>query len=290
MCKKIKKLLAYFGIFSNNLKIHGLNYSGVKNSKALQQFYLNQNTEIEIFIFSKSVTYDTMIDAGAYFGYFSIYFDKYQKDSKVIAFEADNDNFEMLKNFISSNNSNVKAFNKAVGDSSGEISFYKPTYIGTTKYPTHGQIGDPSKDDNNLYKDKKYIERTVEMVSLRDIINEFAQGRTLLKLDIEGYEEKALRSAENQLKELKDLDLIVEIMINDINTKDVFSFLRDCGYSAYLMTNAGLIAEDRPLVLPRANQNPHDGKLRTLWKNHFFSKRSAEETKKINVNSYLYNI
>jgi|TARA_B100001093_G_scaffold262174_1_gene250610 FkbM family methyltransferase len=288
--KKIIRLLAYFGIFLDNLKIHGINYSGVKNSKVLQEFYLNKNTEIEMFIFLKSVNYDSMIDVGAYFGYFSIYFDKIKENSKVVAFEADSDNFTMLKQFINSNKSNVKAFNKAVGDSSGKISFYKPIYVGATKYPSHGQIGDPSKQDNNLYKDKKYIQHTIEMVSLKSIVGEFVQGQTLLKLDIEGYEEKALRSAKDQLTKLQDLDLIVEIMINDTNTKDIFLFLKDCGYSAYLMTNAGLIAEERPLVLPKANQNPLDGKLRTVWKNHFFTKRSADEIKEINLKAYMYNI
>ena len=101
--KKIIRLLAYFGIFLDNLKIHGINYSGVKNSKVLQEFYLNKNTEIEMFIFLKSVNYDSMIDVGAYFGYFSIYFDKIKENSKVVAFEADSDNFTMLKQFINSN-------------------------------------------------------------------------------------------------------------------------------------------------------------------------------------------
>ena len=288
--KKIIKLLAYFGIFPNTVQFHGLKYVGVRDSKALQEFCLNKNNEIEMFIFLKSVTYESMIDAGAYFGYFSIYFDKMHRNSEVVAFEADADNYARLNHFIKANASNVKAYNEAVGDIEGEIDFYKPAYAGTTKYPTHGQIGDPSKEKTNLYKDKKYIQRTVKIKPLKDIISEFANGRTLLKLDIEGYEEKALRSVKEELMDLNDLDIIVELMINDTNAADIFSFLTDCGYNGYLMTNAGLVAEERPLVLPKASQNPQDQKLRTVWKNHFFTKKSASEIRKINIDAYNYNI
>ena len=263
----------------------------MRDSKALQLFYLDKNNEIEMFIFLRSVPYVSMIDCGAYFGYYSIYFNKLFSKSKVVAFEADIDNFNVLKDSVSSNKSMVKVFNKAVGERRAkEVNFYKPAYIGTTKYPTHGQIGDPAYEDNNLYKSRRYHMRTVEMVPLKDVINEFGKGSTLLKLDIEGYEEKALRSAKKELIERKNLDLIVELMINDINATDIFSFLRDCGYSGYLMTNAGLVSEDRPLVLPKANYNPQEGKLRTVWKNHFFTKRSVKQIKKININAYKYNI
>jgi len=288
--KKIIKLLTYLGIFPNKIELHGLKYDGVRNSIALQQFFLNKNFEIEMFIFLKALTYDSMIDAGAYFGYFSIYFNKVHKNAKVVAFEADIDNFARLKYFIEINASKVKAYNQAVGDIEGEIDFYKPAYYGATKYPTHGQIGSPAEDQTNLYKDKHYIKRTVKTKPLSDIISEFANGHTLLKLDIEGYEETTLRSVEKQLKHLNDLDIIVEIMINDKNAADVFSFLMNCGYSGYLITNAGLVAEDRPLVLPKANQNPQDQKLRTVWKNHLFTKKTASEIREINIDAYNYHI
>lgn len=286
----MKKLCAYFGIFPNNINIHGIKYDGVRNSKALQEFFLNKNFEIEMFIFLKSLEYDSMIDAGAYFGYFSIYFNKIHKNANVVAFEADIDNYNRLKYFIRANSSTVNAYNKAVGDVDGEIDFFKPAYYGTTKYPTHGQIGDPSKDETNLNKGKHYIKSTVKTQPLKDIINEFANGHTLLKLDIEGYEERALSSIKKELMHQNDLDIIVELMINDTNAADIFSFLTNCGYNGYLMTNAGLVAEDRPLVMPKPNQNPQDQKLRTVWKNHFFTKKSASEIRKINMNAYNYHI
>jgi len=242
-----------------------------------------------MFILLRSIKYDSMIDVGAYFGYFSIYLDLVQQ-AEVIAYEADIDNFKQLQFFISYNNSKVKAFNNAVGDVVDEINFFKPTCQESGKFPSHGQIGDPSKDSNNLYKNLKYTKQSVKMLPLKDIIELHLKGKTLLKIDIEGYEEKALRSAQNLLKQLKDIDLIVEIMINDTNSLEVFNLLQDCGYKGYLITNAGLVAEDRPLVLPKPNADPHENKLRTLWKNHFFTKRSSQEIKKLNLNIYKYNI
>ena len=288
--EKIIKLLAKCGIFFNNIKIHGLKYDGVRTSKPLKEFLFDKNFQIEMFIFLKSLSYNSMIDAGAYFGYFSIYFNKVHNNSEVVAFEADIDNYLKLNQFIKANASKVKAYNEAISDIEGELVFYKPAYKGTTKHPTHGQIGDPQKDKVNLHKGKHFIKRTVKTRPLKDIIGEFAKGHTLLKLDIEGYEEKVLRSIEKELIDLNNLDIIVELLINNKNTTDIFSFLTNCGYRGYLMTNAGLVAEDRPLVLPKANQNPQNQKLRTVWKNHFFTKKSASEIRKINIDAYNYHI
>ena len=145
-------------------------FDGVKKSKALQAFYLNKNTEIEMFILFEHLNYQTFIDAGAYFGYFSIYAKKLKPDANVAAYEADIDNFNSLRHYIKVNNVTIDAENLAVGDEYGEVEFYKPAYSGTTSYPTHGQIGDPNDEKENLYKGKKHIRRSVKMIPLEDIV------------------------------------------------------------------------------------------------------------------------
>jgi len=290
MKNKLVKLLAFLGFYPNKLKIHGAIYTGVKSSRVLQEFYFNKNHEIEMFILIQAIRYDTMIDIGAYFGYFSIHFCRSNDNAKAVAFEADPEIFCKLKHHIRSNNANVVAYNQAVGDVAAQVEFFKPVYHGTTKYPAHGQVTDPSNNSDGLYFGKKYKNFLVEMVPISDVLKLHANNSTLLKIDIEGYEEKALRSIETILRERNDIDLIVEFLINNSNSNEVFNLLRKCGYSGYLLTNAGLIATDRPLVLPKANQNPQEGKLRTAWENHFFTKRPHIEIKKLNREYFRYDI
>ena len=289
---KLSKFLAYLGWFPNKIEFHGMCFNEIKSSKALQAFYKNKNNEIEMFLLIEALQFKSMIDAGAYFGYFSIYADKIKKNVNVVAFEPEKDNFERLKYFIEINSSNVHAYNNAVGSKTGYVEFFKPIYKNITKYPMHGQIGNPSLEESNLYKNREYKKYNVEMLSLGEIINKFAIGHTLLKLDIEGKEEESLNSINTELKKRSDIDLIVELMINDLNSaNNIFTLMRSCGYDVYLITNAGLVAEnDRPLILPKSDENPKHQKLRTIWRNHFFTKRSRPEIKKLNLSKFGYNI
>lgn len=288
---KFSKFLAYIGWFPKKFQFYGMQYNEIKSSKALQGFYKNKNTEIEMFLLIEGLDFKSMIDCGAYFGYFSIYSDKIKDNLNVVAFEADKDNFERLKYFVNLNFSKVKTFNKAIGEKTEKVEFFKPIYKNISKYPAHGQVGNPKLQVSNPYKDRKFKKYSVEMISLGEVLNEFALDKTLLKLDIEGKEKESLNSIHKILKARSDLDLIIELMINDNNSFDIFNLMRSCDYDSYLITNAGLVAEkDRPLILPKPNESPKNKKLRTLWKNHFFTKRSSSEIKKLNLLKFGYNI
>lgn len=70
-------------------------------------------------------------------------------------------------------------------------------------------------------------------------------------------------------------------MINDIDKREVFDLMNGHGYTGYLITNAGLIREDRPLTFPRPDRSD-----RTLWRNHFFTKKPDSEIKKFSIENY----
>ena len=285
----LKKLISKFGIYFNDIDIHGLKFNNVKYS-SLKDFYFNQNLEIETFKLLKHSNYDTFIDLGAYFGYFSIYSKNKANIKNVFAYEASSYNFNQLKKFAELNNAEVKCVNKAVGEKTGTVKFYKPIYNKSEKFPSHGQINNPNHDKTNLYFDKKFEEYEVEMISLTEIIEKNLLGPTLIKLDIEGYEEKSLRSIEKDLKSQNQIDLLVEILINDQNKLSIFNFLKSLGYDAYLLTNAGLVYEDRPLTLPKPYKDSSTGYLRTLWKDHFFTKKNKEEIIELNNKIFKYNL
>ena len=165
----LKKLISKFGIYFNDIDIHGLKFNNVKYS-SLKDFYFNQNLEIETFKLLKHSNYDTFIDLGAYFGYFSIYAKNKANIKNVFAYEASSYNFNQLKKFAELNNAEVKCVNKAVGEKTGTVKFYKPIYNKSEKFPSHGQLNNPNHDKTNLYFDKKFEEYEVEMISLTEII------------------------------------------------------------------------------------------------------------------------
>ncbi|MDA7459784.1 hypothetical protein N9A41_00565 [Candidatus Pelagibacter ubique] len=93
-----KKIASKFGFFFNSIRIHGIKFTDVKSS-SLKDFYFNPNLEIESFKLLKGSDYETFIDIGAYFGYFSIYAKINTKIKNIIAYEASPYNFKQLKNF-----------------------------------------------------------------------------------------------------------------------------------------------------------------------------------------------
>ena len=128
------------------------------------------------------------------------------------------------------------------------------------------------------------------MIPLQEIVNQKINGSTLVKIDIEGYEEKALRSIQDYLKDTEQVDFLIEILINDKNKESLFNFLKSVGFNAYLLTNAGLIYEERPLTLPKPYSDSSTGSLRTLWKGHFFKKKNRSEINQLSKKIYKYNI
>ncbi len=284
-----KKFASKFGFYFNDIKIHGLKFNDVKYS-SLKDFYFNKNLEIETFKFLKGCHYETFIDLGAYFGYFSIYAKVKSNIKNVFAYEASSYNFKQLKKFTKLNNAEIVLINKAVGEKSGNVKFYKPTYDKNEKFPSHGQLTDPKLDKTNLYFKKEFQTEKAEMIPMQEIFKNNVKGLTLIKLDIEGYEEKSLRSIENELKLSHKVDLLVEILINDKNKISLFNFLKSLGYNSYLLTNAGLIFEDRPLTLPKPYGDTSKGPLRTLWKDHLFTKKGKDEIKELNNKIFMYNV
>ena len=284
-----KKLLSKFGFYFNKIYIHNLKFTDIKHS-ALKNFYFNKNSEIETFKLLKGSNYETFIDIGAYFGYFSIYAKLKSNINNVFAYEASFNNFKKLKKFIKLNKADIKIFNNAVGNKKEIVKFYTPAYDKKEKFPSHGRLIDPKSDKTDLYSKERFEIHETEMLPLKEILKKNVSGLTLIKLDIEGYEETSLRSIERELKSNNQIDLLVEILINDKNKISLFNFIRALGYNSYLLTNAGLIFEDRPLTLPKPYHDSSLGSLRTLWKDHFFTKKSKTEISELNNKIFKYNI
>ena len=80
------------------------------------------------------------------------------------------------------------------------------------------------------------------------------------------------------MKKLNNIDLIVEFNINNPQNDKLFNLLKNFGYNSFLMTNKGMIHEQKILTIPVPKINAE----RTVWRNHFFTKKNIKRVNKVN--------
>lgn len=100
--------------------------------------------------------------------------------NKVIAFEPDKANFELLSHYVNKGDSRIKIFKAGVGDREGVVSF-----------SNEGNIQSRIIQTNNSYK--------INIVP----IDKFIEPLTYIKLDIEGYDKQAIKGARITIKRYK---------------------------------------------------------------------------------------
>ena len=174
-----------------------------------------------------------IIDCGSNIGMSILYFKMLYPNSKIIAFEPDEDAFLCLKENVETNRLNFVQINqKALSKTEGTIDFY---------YETEN----PGSLISSVQKAKTKQKKTVEAVRLSEYINEEVD---FLKMDIEGAELQVMEEldSEDKLRHIKQI--IIEYHLHIGGEEDVMSkMLR-------LLENAGFgyqIGGDIPKPLER---------------------------------------
>ena len=236
--------------------------------------------ELAHFIFRNTLRYEHFVDGGAHVALFSAIAECSGSYRTIAAIEAAPATAAYVRSFKERNGLSFKIHECALGANEGRLTFEIPD----TGYvmPSHSALS-----VSDLYREQ--TKRKIE-VNSRPLEKFILAGRTLIKLDCEGAEEAILRAAAGVLRERDDIDLIIEIMINDANSHSVFALMQESGYAGYLMTNAGFVAEDRPLTLPVQGGIPERGASRTGWRNHFFSKRDRLLIGRVSIENFGYFI
>jgi FkbM family methyltransferase len=130
---------------------------------------------------------DTIVDVGAFFGFYTFAFLKrVDKEGKVVAFEPDPRNLAFLKKIVRRYKITAKLdiIGSAVGEKKGILKF------DAQASSTSGIIG------GRLSKKGEAVE--VGCVSLDEYFGD--EKLDIIKIDVEGYEEKVLLGAKNILK------------------------------------------------------------------------------------------
>jgi FkbM family methyltransferase len=186
-----------------------------------------------------------VMDIGANFGYFGALAAQKtnKKQSKVILFEANPNLIPYIQKTFAVNwlNEQSKIENLAISDRTEKVKLnvFKD-YIGSSSLLS-------PKDISNYMENKMYIE-TQETISVQaTTIDEYCDQNkiktaNLIKMDIEGLEEKAYQGMRNIVNDSKDITLFIEFTKEAYDDPRQFykQLLKDFGY-IYLINDEGML-------------------------------------------------
>ena len=174
----------------------------------------------EIYRFKTDSSHPVIIDIGANVGTSLLFFSKNYPNAEISAYEADPVIFGYLVENTKRNHlENVKLFNLAVYDSESEMTFNSEGADG-------GRI---SPNANGI---------KVSCVDIRSILTSFPRI-DMLKIDIEGAENKVIPAAAQYLKNIKNIFIEFHQKRDENDSlPEILTVLRDAGFS-YKIFNAG---------------------------------------------------
>jgi len=152
---------------------------------------------------------DIVLDIGANIGYYALMEAKLVgENGKIYAIEPVPQNFELLKRNISINGyKNIKVFNFAIGDKNGTEKLYL-----SNKSNWHSIIAFDEQGSG------KAIDVTIITI---DTFLKDKQYPSLIRMDVEGYEDKIIRGMMETLKKDRPLKLFIEIHPHIMKRDDV---------------------------------------------------------------------
>lgn len=195
-------------------------------------WYDNQaRNEDEVFINDYLKSGDTIIDIGANIGSLAILSAiKAGINGKVYAFEPHPTIYRYLKSNIKLNNlNNIHAYNFALGNENGLISF--------TNYK--------SDDMNSVTHSHNPKSIHINVEKLDNVITNTNQNIALIKIDVEGYEKFIL---EGSCRLLQNTECIYFETSEDhfkhfnYSSKDLFNLIRSFGFNIYTFLHSNVLS------------------------------------------------
>lgn len=262
-------------IFPRFLIYEGIKFTDIKKSNLLLEIFMTGTYEEEIIYFLDLFEYDHFIDIGANIGFFC-FFIKKKKNWNVTAYEAYSENVKYIKKLMKVNNIQFEINEYAISDKKGKSNFYIPTSEKSSELAISSTLD--IDEFKRIYHKRSYKAVEVNTIPFAKILEKINKKKEyLIKIDTEGSEFKILSST-RILKKLNNIDLIVEFNINNPQNDKLFKLLKNFGYNSFLMTNKGMIHEQKILTIPVPKINAE----RTVWRNHFFTKKNIKRVNKVN--------
>lgn len=234
------KFQTYLGYFSENLRF--LDFTSIKDSinyvlfkkvpksdrvittrmgkfftrkKTTDFMFTNYAYELKVkqFIKKYALHFDHFVDIGACIGDYSIWMAN--EGMKVTAIEPDPENYAMLRENIRLNMqfNKIKTFNIGLSDEEGILPFASnPSNRGASK------VVDPNSQEESI---KIPVEKWDSILAATEIK---PKDQVLMKLDVEGMEERVIKGMMQFLKNRQNVILILEAKLSDVeNLKNLIN-------------------------------------------------------------------
>jgi FkbM family methyltransferase len=203
----------------------------------------------------------TFLDIGAHVGFYTLYAGLFCKCARVVAFEPNPKNFQLLKANVAENHLEIATCEPlAVSDQKGPATLY----LTESDMSASLEKGFESQDTVQIG------ELEVRTVPIDDYLEQHAlTGSLAVKVDIEGHELAFFRGARRTLANHKP-DIILEVL-RELDPA-IVSELKQLGYRFYPITDQGLMEEDRPHLVKRCP---------FLFLNHLLSTRDIKELRSV---------
>jgi FkbM family methyltransferase len=203
----------------------------------------------------------TFVDVGANIGFYSLITSLTKPGIKVIAFEPNPKNFDILMDNIRANGfENIHCERLAISDSVGTATLYlNGSDMSASLLP------DFQKDTNPALQSIK-----IQTATLDDYFEKQPSGSPLvLKIDVEGHEVALLRGGRRILSACAP-DVIMEVL--NPYPPEVELLFKELGYQLYKITDEGLSRSEKLVPVRRGN---------LFFLNYLISKRTGAEISQI---------
>lgn len=177
----------------------------------------------------KQLNIKTVLDVGANTGQFAHMINKILPGVKIYSFEPIKECFEILKQ-LENANSNLKTFNFALGNKSGEQTIFKNEFLPSSSLLNMAEL------HKNIFPYAKESEPETIFIKTLDSISDqiVFQTKVLLKVDVQGFEINVLKGAISSLSNIDVIiieTLFVELYYNQTQFDDIYSFLVNRNFS-----------------------------------------------------------
>jgi len=143
-----------------------------------------------------SKTSDVIIDIGAHIGFYTLLAAQANSKARLIAVEASPENVKVLEENLLINSLKAEVFNRVFSDENGVSEF------SITEASDNGAVGG--------HPNSPTIETVFVPNMTSNLLSIKKSDRVLVKMDVEGYEYKALAGLQSLIEKCSDLRLIIE--------------------------------------------------------------------------------
>ena len=187
-------------------------------------------------IFTKIKEIDVLIDVGSNKGQFSILHNNYFPKAQIYSFEPQKQFLNLQKKILPDR---TKYYNLCLGHKNST------TFLNITKKKDSSSILNPKYLKKSVYKVVQKVE--VKVKKFDDLLSLSSKKKTIMKLDVQGYEKQVLLGASKNLKKIDYI--LIELSSSGIykkqsTKKNIVSYLKKKKFFLLKELNKGLITKN----------------------------------------------